>query len=61
MVGVLKQVLEEQSINRALVHLREALAILDEANIGAEFGARLDHLICLLQDQLEPKLDNLPG
>jgi hypothetical protein len=57
----LKQALEEQAINRALVHLREALEILDGADIGAEFGARLDHLISLLQDQLEPKPDNLPG
>lgn len=61
MVGELKQVLEQQAINRALVHLREALEILDESDIGAEFGARLDHLICLLQDQLEPKSDNLPN
>ena len=57
----MKQALEEQAINRALVHLREALEILDGADIGAEFGARLDHLISLLQHQLEPKPDNLPG
>ena len=55
---------EQEPIDRVLDHLRQALMILDAGDFSAEFGARLDHLICSLdmlrQSTQEPSRSEKP-
>ena len=53
--------LEQDPIDRALDHLRQALKILDAGDVSAEFGARLDHLICSLETLKESPHKASPG
>ena len=49
--------LEQDPIDRVLDHLRQALTILDAGDVSAEFGARLDYLICSLETFRESRQD----
>ena len=42
-------------VDRVLSLLREALAIIDAANLPLHIGAYLDHVICEVQEYLHPE------